>query len=196
MGISKGEEFSKRDIYVNYAFEDVMYRWDHREEKIYVKFYNKKESPEPVPHDNRLFNDALLYGEEITKEEYDAQQYESRCSCNKQQMLVDITSSHSSFKANLNEVEVGNWVMLMECLECNQLWKVDEWDKYQTLYAVKIQKRNGWEEFDSKSMIKEKMILNRGGLVDTKCMWAGCTKKQVVKSAYCIDHLYETGARN
>ena len=75
MGISKGEEFSKRDIYVNYSFEDAMFRWDHEEEIIYVKFYNKNESLEPVPHDNRLFNDALLYGEEITKEEYENQQF-------------------------------------------------------------------------------------------------------------------------
>ncbi|PAU66577.1 hypothetical protein BZL41_01035 [Pseudomonas sp. PIC25] len=59
-----------RDIFIDYPFEEVMYRWDHRERKIYMKFYKENELPEPVPHENKLFNEALLYGLEITKEEY------------------------------------------------------------------------------------------------------------------------------
>ncbi|MCW8901492.1 MAG: hypothetical protein OQK95_12540 [Gammaproteobacteria bacterium] len=70
MGISKGEKFAKQDVYVDYAFEDVMFRWDHKRSKIFVKFYGELENKELVPHDNRLFNDALLYGEEITREQY------------------------------------------------------------------------------------------------------------------------------
>lgn len=70
MAINKGELFSKKDVYIDYPFEEVMYRWDHLEEKIYVKFYGKKEKEEPIPHHNRLFNDALLSGHEITRAEY------------------------------------------------------------------------------------------------------------------------------
>ena len=47
-----------------------MYRWDHKAEKIHVKFYGEDEKPDPIPHDNRLFNEALLSGKEITYEEY------------------------------------------------------------------------------------------------------------------------------
>lgn len=43
---------------------------NHLERKIYKKFYGESEGNELVPHDNRLFNDALLYGDEITLEEY------------------------------------------------------------------------------------------------------------------------------
>ena len=71
MPISKGELFSKQDVYINYDFEEVMYRWDHKSQLIYVKFYGEKESSNLIPHNNRLFNDALLYGEQITKEEYE-----------------------------------------------------------------------------------------------------------------------------
>ena len=71
MGINKGEEFSKRDIYIDYAFEEVMFRWDHIKREIYIKFYNKDESTKPIPHDNRLFNDALRFGDEISKEDYE-----------------------------------------------------------------------------------------------------------------------------
>lgn len=118
------------------------------------------------------------------------------CNCKEQSELVDITKNHNAFQKNLKEVALGNWVKLMECPECSQLWKVDEWDKYQTLYAVKVPVKEDWENFDSVSLIKQKMVSNRGGLTETECMWAGCNKKQVKGSAYCINHLYETGARD
>ena len=70
MAINKGELFSRQDVYIDYPFEGVMYRWDHKAEKIYVKFYGEKEKSEPVPYDNRLFNDALLSGQEIPIEVY------------------------------------------------------------------------------------------------------------------------------
>lgn len=71
MPVSKGELFNKQDVYIDYDFEEVMYRWDHTTRKCYVKFYGNEENDRLVPHDNRLFNDALLYGEQITKEEYE-----------------------------------------------------------------------------------------------------------------------------
>ncbi|AHI32850.1 MULTISPECIES: hypothetical protein [Marinobacter] len=70
MAINKGKLFSEKDVYIDYSFEEVMYRWDHKAEKIHVKFYGEDEKPDPIPHDNRLFNEALLSGKEITYEEY------------------------------------------------------------------------------------------------------------------------------
>lgn len=71
MGVEKGEIFSCRDVYINYNFEGVAFRWDFLRKKIYVKFYGKSEKREPISHENKLFNDALLYGEEISKGRYD-----------------------------------------------------------------------------------------------------------------------------
>jgi len=71
MPIQKGAIFAQRDVFVDYPLETVMFRWDHKSERIYRKFYGKPEGGEPVPHDNRLFNDALLYGDEISKAAYD-----------------------------------------------------------------------------------------------------------------------------
>lgn len=71
MPINKGPTFQLRDVYIDYSFEEVMYRWDHVTKKIYVRFYGKDENPEPVPFDNRLFNDALLSGNEITRQQYE-----------------------------------------------------------------------------------------------------------------------------
>lgn len=71
MPIKDWSIFEKDDVYIDHDFEEVMYRWDHIARECYVKFYGKEESKKLVPHDNRLYNDALLYGEQITKEEYE-----------------------------------------------------------------------------------------------------------------------------
>lgn len=70
MPIEKGSQFTERDIYVDYPFEDVMFRWDHLTKKIYRRFYGESEFATPIPHENRLFNDALLSGDEISAEVY------------------------------------------------------------------------------------------------------------------------------
>jgi uncharacterized protein len=69
MGISKGERFGREDIYVDYPFEEVMFRWDHTSRKVYRRFYDKAESG-PVPHDNGLYNQALQFGDEIQRDVY------------------------------------------------------------------------------------------------------------------------------
>lgn len=39
-------------------------------DNLYKKFYGELEENELVPYNNRLYNDALLYGDEITQDEY------------------------------------------------------------------------------------------------------------------------------
>jgi len=70
MPVEKGDIFAKRDVFVDYPFEEVMYRWDHKEKKSYRKFYGEAELPEPVPHDNGMYNEALLSGDEISETAY------------------------------------------------------------------------------------------------------------------------------
>jgi hypothetical protein len=71
MPIEKGERFSKEDLFIDHPYETVMFRWDHTKKRIYRKFYGKEEGTVPIPHDNGLFNDALLYGTEISRETYE-----------------------------------------------------------------------------------------------------------------------------
>lgn len=72
MAIKTGEYLNTKDVYMDYPFEEVMFKRMKKDGAIYRKFYGEEESLGQLSHDNRLFNDALLYGEEITKEEYDA----------------------------------------------------------------------------------------------------------------------------
>ncbi|AHK16283.1 hypothetical protein [Thalassolituus oleivorans] len=120
---------------------------------------------------------------------------EAMCNCNEQPTLIDISENYSDFKSKLQQLVVGDWVLLMQCPDCKQLYRVDECDKYQTCYAVKIPSRENWEAFDSESLIREQIVQNRGGLTNELCMWSGCDIKQVKGSAYCANHLYSGGAR-
>lgn len=117
------------------------------------------------------------------------------CNCKEQSELIEISSGHVDFMSKLNQLDVGGGVLLMTCPECHQLWRVDDMAKYQTCYAVKISTQENWEIFDIESLIKDKMIENRGGLTENYCMWTKCDSKKVKGSTFCVNHLWETGSR-
>lgn len=63
--------FANRDVFLDYDFEEVTYRWDHHTQTVFMKLYGVAESDKPVPADNKLYNNAILYGREISKEQYE-----------------------------------------------------------------------------------------------------------------------------
>jgi len=69
MGMSKADFFADNDVYIEYDHEEVMFRWDSENKKIYKKFMDENIEYE-AKHDSKLFNDATLFGEEITKDRY------------------------------------------------------------------------------------------------------------------------------
>ncbi|HAH32143.1 MAG TPA: hypothetical protein DCL44_07510 [Elusimicrobia bacterium] len=68
MGISK-DQFRDRDIYLDYDFEDVMFRYEFTTRRFFRKFYGKSEEDE-VRYDNRLLNDAMRFGDETDAKTY------------------------------------------------------------------------------------------------------------------------------
>ena len=70
MPIKTGEYLNTKDVYIDYPFEEVMFRRTHKDGLIYRKFYGEEESLQTIPYSNKLYTDALLSGNEITKEEY------------------------------------------------------------------------------------------------------------------------------
>jgi uncharacterized Zn finger protein (UPF0148 family) len=100
-----------------------------------------------------------------------------------------------SFEASVDKIAVGIWVRLHKCPVCGQHWRIDESDKLQTQFVVRIPSIEGWERFDASSLAKEFLVQSRGGLTNRTCMYSGCTEFQVNGVAYCANHLYQTGAR-
>jgi hypothetical protein len=117
------------------------------------------------------------------------------CSCAALPPAVYVDQEPSAFLASLAQLAVGNWVKLCRCSSCGQLWRVDEWDKYQTQIAVKVPTIEGWESFDSKPSELALLVSSRGGTSEAQCIWAGCKQRAVKGVMYCAEHLYETGAR-
>jgi len=57
-----------RDVYIDYPFEDVMFRWEHKTGKVFRKFYGQAEGE--IPYSSNLFHEAISAGQQITAEQY------------------------------------------------------------------------------------------------------------------------------
>lgn len=70
MPISKSDpRFAAQALYLDYDFEEVMFRWDPVTRSRYRKLYGAAEDG-PIPHDDDLYNQALLFGDEISESSY------------------------------------------------------------------------------------------------------------------------------
>ncbi|MBB5358049.1 hypothetical protein HDE76_001255 [Rhodanobacter sp. ANJX3] len=117
------------------------------------------------------------------------------CLCATLPDAVYIDYQPSAFVGSMVQLAVGNWVELCRCSSCGQLWRIDEWDKYQVQVAIKVSAVEGWDSFDFKPIQLKLLVNARGGLTNECCAWANCNHHAVKGVAYCAEHLYDTGAR-
>jgi hypothetical protein len=108
--------------------------------------------------------------------------------------VLQLVLETAEFVAVMHSLETGDWIKLMQCSGCGQLWRIDEWDKYQTLYACKLRSPEEWQSIDREPLIKERMIENHGGLDSSHCLAKDCKQYALKGRAYCVDRFYETGA--
>src|ERR1022692_2507556 len=116
------------------------------------------------------------------------------CACSKLPQLVRI-DARCDLPERLEESELRSWIKLSRCRICGQYWRVDEWDKFHTQFAVKINDPAHWQEYDDLPLRKKFLLESRGGITNEKCIWQGCTNNRVKGVVLCIDHLFQTGAR-
>jgi hypothetical protein len=64
------DTLAARDVYIDYPFEEVMFRWHRDSKSVFRKFYGKVEETGPVENSNRLYRDALLSGDEVSRDVY------------------------------------------------------------------------------------------------------------------------------
>jgi hypothetical protein len=53
---------------------------------------------------------------------------------------------------------------MCKCKLSEQLYRVDVWDKLQTIYAIKIPSKENWKTFEAEHLIKERILKNREGI--------------------------------
>lgn len=61
--------FREGDVFIDYDFEEVMFRYEYATSRFYRKFYGEQSEAE-VGNTNRLLNDAIQFGEEISMDGY------------------------------------------------------------------------------------------------------------------------------
>ena len=62
------ERFRLGDVYIDFPYEKVMFRFNKQTGKVYQKFYGKQEVE--VPHSSNLFAEARIGGNEISSDDY------------------------------------------------------------------------------------------------------------------------------
>ena len=111
---------------------------------------------------------------------------EKMCKCDSLPEFLKADKTNPYFKGfNRIDVKDDAWVKLIKCPDCGQCWQIDEWDKYQTGLAIKIQHPKVWKHFDDKKIRLEFLVQTRDGLSEIKCAWIGCNNIAIRGLAYC-----------
>lgn len=118
-----------------------------------------------------------------------------KCKCYSLSEVFYIDQGPNGFEKNLKQLDVENWMRLYQCPECGQLWAIDEWDKYSWQVVSKVTEIEGWADDQREKERKNLLLTERGGTTEEKCVWAGCNARAVKGVAYCLEHLWNTGAR-
>lgn len=118
-----------------------------------------------------------------------------KCKCKELPEVFYLEEGPKGFEKHLHQEEMENWKRLYSCPSCGTLWAVDEWDKYTWQVVSRVKERAKWAEEERIEEKKQLLLHSRGGETEDECMWMGCKGKAVKGVAYCIDHLWNTGAR-
>ena len=81
------------------------------------------------------------------------------------------------------------WRAVVQCSKCQQYWRVDEYDKCQSLFAIKIDDPENLEKTDFLEIHKTFLLKSHGGESDENCKMAGCGYKAVKGVVFCASCL-------
>ena len=118
-----------------------------------------------------------------------------KCQCHSLPEAFYLEDGPKGFEKSLISKDTGNWVWLGLCPECGAYWSVEEWDKYSHQVIIRVADKDAWQDQDTVGIGKQLLLKSRGGLTEEECIWKGCHHKRVKDVAYCLDHLWDTGAR-
>ena len=116
------------------------------------------------------------------------------CACAQTLSPLKIDGAVRTLYPDFDVIGSSDWTLLLRCPLCAQLWKMNEYDKYQTQLAMKVSTVEDLYLSDA-TQRKAYLLTSRGGIGTETCRWINCPNIQLKNSAYCVDHLYATGAR-
>ena len=86
-------------------------------------------------------------------------------------------------------VDQKNWYRLYRNIMDNSFWRLDEWDKYQEQFFVRLESTENWTEYDDQDLRIELLKKHRG-TTDHKCTWKDCDRNALTAMAICEFHAY------
>jgi len=99
------------------------------------------------------------------------------------------------FIGELESIEARDRMRLYRCPVCGTCWAVDEWEKYSWQVASRVRDCRNWTGDGRIRERKELLLQERGGTGKVECEWSNCQELRVRGSAFCLNHLWRTGAR-
>ncbi|THD67435.1 hypothetical protein E7Z59_07165 [Robertkochia marina] len=92
-------------------------------------------------------------------------------------------------------IDCRNWYRLYRNKLDNSFWRLDEVDKYQEQFFVRLESSENWTEYDDQSLRIELLKKHRG-TSSKKCTWEGCDKNALNEMLICEFHAFkEMGVR-
>lgn len=116
------------------------------------------------------------------------------CHCETLPETLYLQQAPRSWTTHLQHTDTSPLATLHRCPTCHQHWAIDKPRRQEPQIATRITDPAHWQPA-TPAQRKHLLAHTRGGTTDTPCIWAGCGAPTVHQTIYCIDHLYETGAR-
>ena len=77
--------------------------------------------------------------------------------------------------------------LLKRCLDCQQLWQVDEWKRETVGLGIKVDDERSWKLTPDHELRRPVLIHNHGGLSERECEWQDCGAQALNDSPFCPD---------
>lgn len=98
-------------------------------------------------------------------------------------------------KLDFELIDRKGWYRLYRNKKDNSYWRLDEWNKYQEQFFVRLESTENWTAYDDKEL-RMGLLKKHRGTTDKKCFWKDCDRKALTDMAICDFHAYtEMGLR-
>jgi hypothetical protein len=87
-------------------------------------------------------------------------------------------------------IDESGWRKYVQCCICNQIWLVDEFDKLQYLFAIKVDEKLNKEQYEKIIIrLRYEVLCERfGGESIEVCSWYQCKNKALNGLKICYLH--------
>lgn len=97
-------------------------------------------------------------------------------------------------KHDFDLIDRAPWYELYKSRLDGSLWRLDEADKYQERFLVRIDTATSWSTYDA-SPLQIALLERTRGLGEERCTMKDCGQLALNKLAFCATHAYGIGIR-